>query len=632
MKKIFLFAAAAVTMAAGCQKLQEILVTPNDNPVNDNDAVEIEFTTNVATVETKTRTKSLGSVEALTANHTLYIYGLNTTTPGAKEIINEPATSTATAGAVDQVTGIGAEGTPAAITWKEQGQAFFYNATKDKYEFYGYYVDDAAGATPTPDRNYQLDVTIDGTQDILLAAANPSDDIEGNGVVTAVTDVYSAWSARNGVKPNLKFEHQLSKFTFHVGNYGTSDITLEGVALETNSTAKLRVINVDADNKQGFVAESYGNSTELKLKMGAAVSLPGTSNADYATSYVDGYKTIGTNASIMAFAGQTYKAVLYLKQAGMSEGAVRQVTVPVTVVGGAQPGYSYKLLVKVYSLEQINITATLVAWSEGDDQTLDSEKDQGVTDKEVVDEEEEEVDENTLSAKLTKTTPTTLTYTVSIPAEVVAENGTATRYEKVEAAISTDPANAPTEESAWKNVTFTRASTADVNFTVSDNKAYYCHLRYKKGTKASGANDYTVDESFSAVEATPAANAFAVSEIFFVYDEATYNNLGADYIRKHGNWNKYQEDAEVHAQTPGDFNPIPWLAVICTATPSLELKLEGEGLDSAHSWTWGKTTGLFTIAAGELAVEDFAFVEGKEYTLTVNGVTVKATYKAPVSE
>ena len=99
MKKIFLFAIAAVTMATGCAKLQEIINPNNQTEIDENAPVEIKFTTNVAGVETKVRTKAAGALTGLTADQTLYIYGLNKKTPGSREIINEPANVTVSAGA-----------------------------------------------------------------------------------------------------------------------------------------------------------------------------------------------------------------------------------------------------------------------------------------------------------------------------------------------------------------------------------------------------------------------------------------------------------------------------------------------------------------------------------------------------
>ena len=116
MKKIFLFAIAAATMATGCAKLQEI-INPGDKnqPVDENDPVEIKFAANVATVEAKAN----GPVaEFDAAKHTIYVYGLNETNAGTKEITNAASTVTGSAVTLDK--------------------KYFYNGTTDVYSFYGY--------------------------------------------------------------------------------------------------------------------------------------------------------------------------------------------------------------------------------------------------------------------------------------------------------------------------------------------------------------------------------------------------------------------------------------------------------------------------------------------------------------
>ena len=199
MKKIFAFAIAAVTMTVGCQKIQE-LIRPGNGPVDDESPVEIKFTTNVATVETKgsgsidNQTGGAGDLNTL-ANKKVYIYGFNNSKPGEQELDNVEATV----------------GTETDGKYPLDLGSYFYNGVTDTYDFYGYYVDDAVTGTPAPDENYQLDVTIDGTQDILLAEADMNITVPDGATWTA-EDLFSAKTARAGVVPNLVFEHALARY------------------------------------------------------------------------------------------------------------------------------------------------------------------------------------------------------------------------------------------------------------------------------------------------------------------------------------------------------------------------------------------------------------------------------------
>lgn len=392
MKKIFAFAIAAVTMTVGCQKFQDIL-KPNNEPVDDGNPVEIKFSTNVSTVEVK----GVGAVDTLKKSHDLYVYGIvkvdSTTTKN--QIENAKANIT--------TEGVN----PLTLTFAD-GKSFFYSGTKSVHSFYGYYVDDACGknTTPAPDSTYKLAVTIDGTQDILLGKANPSDDISGNGIVTNTDYVYSAWSARNNVKPNLKFEHALTQYKFKVQNKGTKDLALTAIAVTSKTKADLFV----AGEKQGVDTASIGkNETkDVELKLDNAKKDLWTADTVYTYEYAVNDTTFATDtvrgiklpanattayveikdASVMTFAAQENDVILYLKQDGMAYGVYRRITIPLTQAKfkdsgnkftGTKAGEAYNIEISIYSLEQVEINVSLSPWTNVDltiDQdNLDGNKD-----------------------------------------------------------------------------------------------------------------------------------------------------------------------------------------------------------------------------------------------------------------
>ena len=390
MKKIFAFAIAAVTMTVGCQKIQE-LVNPDRNQTSfdDNEPVEITFNTNVVNVETKAN----GSVTTFDpAKHTLYVYGLNTTNNGVKEITNAPATTNAGA-------------TPSSLTLDKP---YFYNGTDDQYDFYGYYVDDAADPA-TVAADYTLPVTITGQQDILLAKALGED--------SGTNGAYSAKTARASIVPNLQFEHQMSQFSFKVRNCGSYDITLKGLSLNTINKGTLTV----AGDSQGLVALT-GDANKADIE----VSTTEQSLAKVDKSDPANYTAIGQ--PIMVFSENAYTVILYLWQTGMEANKVRKVTVPVTITNseedlidagyqagdtpGALKGYAYEINVTVYSLEEISVTASIVGWKTGDTFVFDTEDNTG--------DQETDVD-----WPVTPTpTPTTPVFAATAVAEEIAADAT----------------------------------------------------------------------------------------------------------------------------------------------------------------------------------------------------------------
>ena len=364
MKKIFAFAIAAVTMTVGCQKIQE-LVNPDRNQTSfdDNEPVEITFNTNVVNVETKAANGSVTTFDP--DKHKLYVYGLNTTNNGVKEITNALATTNAGA-------------TPASLTLDKP---YFYNGTDDKYDFYGYYVDDAADPA-TVAADYTLPVTITGQQDILLAKALGSEASDG---VNPIVDAYSAKTARAGVVPNLQFEHQMSQFSFNVRNCGSYAITLKGLSLNTINKGTLTV----AGASRGLEALT-GDANKADIE----VSTTEQSLAEVDKLDSENYTPIGQ--PIMVFSENAYTVILYLWQTGMEANKVRKVTVPVTITNdpedltdagitgtdpGALKGYAYEINVTVYSLEEITVTASIVGWKTGASFVFDTED--GTTDGET---------------------------------------------------------------------------------------------------------------------------------------------------------------------------------------------------------------------------------------------------------
>ena len=390
MKKIFAFAIAAVTMTVGCQKIQE-LVNPDRNQTSfdDNEPVEITFNTNVVNVETKAN----GSVTTFDpAKHTLYVYGLNTTNNGVKEITNAPATTNAGA-------------TPSSLTLDKP---YFYNGTDDQYDFYGYYVDDAADPA-TVAADYTLPVTITGQQDILLAKALGED--------SGTDGAYSAKTARASIVPNLQFEHQMSQFSFNVRNCGSYAITLKGLSLNTINKGTLTV----AGDSQGLVALT-GDANKADIEVSTTEQpLAKVDKSDPAN-----FTAIGQ--PIMVFSENAYTVILYLWQTGMEANKVRKVTVPVTITNseedlidagyqagdtpGALKGYAYEINVTVYSLEEISVTASIVGWKTGDTFVFDTEDNTG--------DQETDVD-----WPVTPTpTPTTPVFAATAVAEEIAADAT----------------------------------------------------------------------------------------------------------------------------------------------------------------------------------------------------------------
>lgn len=300
MKKLFVFAIAAVAMTVACQKNQDV----NLGTENEGDLVEIRLNSNLVTVETK-------GIESLEGQE-LFVYGRSDN--NKRQVLNAPAT-------VDAAGNMTLDKT------------YFYDP-KGNYSFYGYCLHGALADGSVYDAPTAL--TIDGSNDVLLAVA------EGT---------FSAATARNDVHPHLVFAHVLSKFTFAVANVGNTDMTLSDITIDTPLAGTITLTGaqgVAAGTEEGNIDLAV-SATDLAAQTGAA---------DPTFTALDGVEAL-------VFPASTYTLNVKLTQEGLDNTRVIPVTVTDDIVGGTQ----YTFNIKLYSLEKIEITASLKGW--GDPVVLD---------------------------------------------------------------------------------------------------------------------------------------------------------------------------------------------------------------------------------------------------------------------
>lgn len=315
MKKFFAFAIAAVTMTVGCQKIQDI-VNPDNAQVDETDLVEIKFSTNIATVETK-------SVSTLTGLN-LQVYGINNTNTGKREFYD-----VATAGAEDA----------GKVELTLTNGPYYYNGNNDLYSFYGYYLDGATvTGTELSATNYTTTVTINGKNDILLAEG----DDNGN---------YCGKEARNGNNPHLTFKHALSQLKFSAVNLGSEDIELTAVTVKTDNTGEVTVAGATP------AATATASLTDFALDMQALSLSPLGNDTPVDDDYEKVIDASSNESELIVFPGASDCTLYFTLTQGTD---TREFEYKLTQALDA--GNSYQLKLKLYSLEQIEITASLTAW------------------------------------------------------------------------------------------------------------------------------------------------------------------------------------------------------------------------------------------------------------------------------
>ena len=201
MKKLFLFAAASLAMLAGCQKTE--ISGNQSNVIDDSKPVAMQFGVNAPSFEV---TKTKAAVDGWNVNGTpIQVIGLINTGTADAPVYNFEAK------VFDQAATVVDSETPIALYQKNgegedyagQNVPYFYSEGK-LYDFYAYHLGGATAEeqVETADENtITLEVTIDGSQDLMVAQPDKAEDILADTSRDVTTlDVYSAWAARRGLR------------------------------------------------------------------------------------------------------------------------------------------------------------------------------------------------------------------------------------------------------------------------------------------------------------------------------------------------------------------------------------------------------------------------------------------------
>lgn len=448
MKKIyFLAGAVAALVAVSCAKEQGKVDKPSPTPEvteeEDTTPVPILFGSKLNIVETKAAVEKWNDAHTPQSN-ALYIYGLEDAGTVAAPVY-KLTTKTRNAAPVTEAFINNVMATPpdgdasknsnrlAINVHNPDGAANepFYYAENVKYDFFGYYVDDAAGNTPTPavDANegtvgkITLPVTINGTQDILLAKTDKEEDLinrqDTGKPIASVDRLYSSYSARRGVNPNLNFEHQLSRFVFSIKKGGTVDgdkITISSLKVESYAAGTLTIVGaptevsnqgwnkeqgefIPVNSKQNLylVPETEDNENPVARTYLPVTTLEEVNNNPIDTPIItenakgDGKLNIHPGADyaaigdIMVYPGQdVYNFDLDILQDGITAAIPTQhlqIEMAKVIKNGvsagvqfAEPGKQYNVNLIVYGAEEVVITVTLSDWEEVGEINIDPDE------------------------------------------------------------------------------------------------------------------------------------------------------------------------------------------------------------------------------------------------------------------
>lgn len=363
MKKILLFSFAVLAFAASCQKPQNDLFEPD--PLDDGTPVKVMLGTNVLNATAK----GSGPLEQFN-NTDLRVFAI------------DKASTDWTKGDAFLLKNYSVKATEGSSAPSLETNKYYKDNVN--YKFYGYYVDDI----PHLEENLTIEanavtlpVKITGYEDILLATTDEAKDYKAAQEKASAENktfnknrVYSAYSARRDVVPNLVFKHMLTRldFVFKTGEEVNQDTRVEivGIAVKSVINGTL-IVAGDQDLVPATEAE-----TALNLRYPTETDFLEMPNTK------DGLAVFGSNCnSIMVYPKNgSYELTVKVRQskkigADWTQGSVETRTFPIALTSGSfKAGNKYEVTVITYGLEPVVVGVELTDWALGDNTIIDSDK------------------------------------------------------------------------------------------------------------------------------------------------------------------------------------------------------------------------------------------------------------------
>lgn len=450
MKKNLIYAMMVVAAMTSCSKDSDVPTQGNNTPIDDTTPAEIRLS---AGVNANIVTRGSGIVGDTIGNgniwngQTLMVYAYRDTIKdfSRKEFIidNKQATMRGTgwtdpSGSVNATTNL--------LRWVDL--SVLYYPLEGSYKFYGYHIDDAKDAAKSQTAIYKKDtvrlekIIIDGTQDLMIAETQLTKqdtiNLYSKGVKNpeTVTDnkltpeqiaqiaaeglydkVYSAWSGRREVQPNLQFKHLLSSFKFYVkpGKTTMNKVFIDSISIKGKDQTDMIVLCNNAngrglanitsslgENGKGelILADFYlhkdsvydDGTTKLEIPaFGTTIDI--TAKDRPATTYLAVAANEGTDPStldytnfgsgMMMFPGEaSYEITIYTSEyvkvkeddpttPTVDESEYHWLYSPITRTitapkgGNFLAGTMYFVNLTVYDRQRIDVSATLTPWENG---------------------------------------------------------------------------------------------------------------------------------------------------------------------------------------------------------------------------------------------------------------------------
>lgn len=279
-----------------------------------------------------------------------------------------------------------------------------------RYDFFAYHADNAATASPALSGNKKwmlLPVTIDGTQDLMVAKACPpalqQKAMESQGIDTA--RCYGAYTARRsigydggydagGIQPYFTMNHILSRLVFYATssksgvcdrnyfNAGQSDSVYSGVTIDSiiviSPSSGNMIVGWTRDANPASHLDGMGKPVAMPLKQRAATNGEATSLVPLVPvrpqwNWIkDRPDTVRMGESLLLCPQESYQIKVVMTQLKVIKGRVISYSfshnqkLALKLDTQFRPGKQYKVYFTAYSLQSILLDIELVPWDYGE--------------------------------------------------------------------------------------------------------------------------------------------------------------------------------------------------------------------------------------------------------------------------
>lgn len=258
MRQFFLYAMMMAGVLASCSQ-NENEGLPDNEPVDLTPSAE-PIMISAASPSVVVNTRSAGSIGADGASdptntwsgQDLYIFACQKNSETG-ETMNDRIPDPTTYPLYNE-HGTVASGKTASIVWENNKTLYFPRS--NAYDFFGYYADDASTKAPTVMTLNNANVlyvpfTINGSQDLMIAKAALTEQ-QKTDLGENVNKAYSAFTARKNVQPSMKFEHLLTRLVFKVQGLGDAkpeNVYVQSIKVKSKATSKLVIVYTSENEK-----------------------------------------------------------------------------------------------------------------------------------------------------------------------------------------------------------------------------------------------------------------------------------------------------------------------------------------------------------------------------------------------